>query len=152
MLLRDPRLLGARVRTELHRLLVALARRDFAAAAAGLRVAPGRTAWTPAELEQELAPCLAALGALDITPRARRPDRTVLLQDGAKRFRAQQKLLAPPGKTSAVEAMARAAGATGAEMESATAGGEEWMIDCVVDLAEPRPEDEPLLELVRIGT
>ena len=42
--------------------------------------------------------------------------------------------------------MARAAGAAGAE-ES-----DEWMLDCLVDLTEPRPEDEPLLELVRIGT
>jgi hypothetical protein len=26
------------------------------------------------------------------------------------------------------------------------------MLDCIVDLTEPRPEDEALLELVRIGT
>ena len=152
-LLREPRLLGARVRTELHRLLVALARRDFAAAAAGLRVATGRAAWTAAELEAELSPCLAALGALDTTPRARRPDRTVLLPDGPKRFRAQQKLMAPSRATSAIEAMARAAGATGAELASAApVSDDEWMIDCLLDLGEPRPEDEPLLELQRIGT
>ena len=42
--------------------------------------------------------------------------------------------------------MARAAGATLEEAES-----DDWMLDCIVDLAEPRPEDEPLLELVRIG-
>jgi hypothetical protein len=153
--LREPRLLGARVRTELHRLLVSLARRDFAAAAAGLRAVGGKPAWTPQELGRELAPCLAALGALDVTPRARRPDRTALLPDGTKRFRAQQKLLAPAGKGSAIEAMARAAGATGAELENASAAHapqEEWMLDCVVDLGEARPEDEPLLELVRIGT
>jgi hypothetical protein len=154
-LLREPRLLGARVRTELHRLLLALARRDFAAAAAGLRAAPGKPAWTAAELERELAPCLAALGALDVTPRARRPDRTVLLPDGPKRFRAQQKLLAPAGGSSAIEAMARAAGATKAELESASAPDtpqEDWMLDCAVDLFQARPEDEPLLELLRIGT
>jgi hypothetical protein len=29
---------------------------------------------------------------------------------------------------------------------------EDWMLDCVVDLTVPRPEEEPLLELVRIGT
>jgi len=28
---------------------------------------------------------------------------------------------------------------------------DEWMLDCIVDLTQ-RPEDEPLLELVRIGT
>jgi superfamily II RNA helicase len=141
LLLRDPRALNARLRTELHRLLLALARRDFAAAAAGLR--PG---WTAAELEEELKPCLAALGALDVTPRARRPDRTAVLPDGPKRFRAQQKLLAPARAIGAVEAQALDAGAELPEAEEA------WMLDCQVDLTTPRPEDEPLLELVRIGT
>ncbi len=145
-LLREPRALKARVRTELHRLLLALARRDFTGAAAGLRSPSPDAAWSAAELEAELAPCIAALGALDTTPRARRPDRSVLLPDGPKRFRAQQKLLAPARARSAIESMAEAAGAA-AELES-----EEWMLDCIVDLTEPRPEDEPLLELVRIGT
>jgi superfamily II RNA helicase len=140
-ILRDPRALGARVRTELHRLLLLLARKDFEAAAAALR--PG---WTAAELSEELAPCLAALGALDVTPRARRPDRSVLLPDGPKRFRAQQKLLAPARAATAIEGLAEAAGA--AEEEPA----EEWMLDCAIDLTTPRPEDEPLLELLRIGT
>jgi superfamily II RNA helicase len=140
MLLRDPRTLNARIRTELHKLLLALARRDFAGAAAGLK-----TPWTAAELEAELQPCLAALGSLDVTPRARRPDRSVVLPDGPKRFKAQQKLLAPARAMAAVEAQALAAGA--AEPEAA----EEWMLDCAVDLSEPRPEDEPILDLVRIG-
>src|SRR5712671_921949 len=135
-LLRDPRALKARVRTEMHRLLFALARRDFAGAAAGLRAPSAETAWTPAELEAELAPCLAALGALDTTPRARRPDRTVLLPDGEKRFHAQQKLAGSGGGETAVESMSRAAGATAAEMEAGStlnaAAKEDWMLDCVV--------------------
>ena len=153
-LLRDPRALKARVRTELHRLLLALARRDFAGASAGLRAASPDSAWTAEELEAELAPCLAALGRVDTTPRARRPDRTALLPDGPKRFRAQQKLVAPAREESEIEAMSRAAGATAAEMEPAAGAPspEEWMLDCVVDLSVPRPEEEPLLELVRIGT
>src|SRR3954462_3381891 len=155
-LLRDPRALKARVRTELHRLLFALARRDFAGAAAGLRASSADSAWTPDELEAELAPALAALGALDTTPRARRPERTVLLPEGPKRFRAQQKLLGTARGESAVEAMGRDSGATGEEMEAAasvdSAPREEWMLDCVVDLTGPRPGEEPLLELVRIGT
>jgi hypothetical protein len=52
--------------------------------------------------------------------------------------------------------MARDSGATGEEMEATasvvSAPREEWMLDCVVDLTVPRPEEEPLLELVRIGT
>jgi superfamily II RNA helicase len=155
-LLGDPRALKARVRTELHRLLIALARRDFAGAAIGLRAASPESAWTAEELEAELAPALAALGALDTTPRARRPDRTALLPDGPKRFRAQQKLVAPARGETAIESMSRAAGATAAEMESSSpleaAAKEEWMLDCVVDLSVPRPEEEPLLELSRIGT
>ena len=107
-------------------------------------------------LEAELAPCLAALGAIDTTPRARRPDRTVIVAEGPKRFRARQKLLAPAGAANAIESMARAAGATAEEMEGASppdaVAQEDWMLDCVVDLAQPRPEDEPLLELERIGT
>ena len=141
MLLRDPRALNARIRTELHRLLLALARRDFAAAGAALR-----TPWTAADLEAELQPCLAALGSLDVTPRARRPDRSVVLPDGPKRFKAQQKLLAPARAATSIEAQALAAGA--AEPEAA----EEWMLDCVVDLSEARPEDAPLLDLVRVGS
>src|SRR5436305_3256096 len=115
-LLGDPRALKARVRTELHRLLLALAKRDFAGAAAGLRAPSPEAAWTPAELEAELAPCLAALGALDATPRARQPDRSVLLPEGPKRFRAQQKLAAPARGESEGEAMSRSAGATAVEM------------------------------------
>jgi len=135
-LLRDPRALKARVRTEMHRLLLALARRDFAAAAAGLRAPSPDAAWTAAELEAELAPCLADLGALDTTPRARRPDRSVLLPDGLKRFKAQLSLASVSGSGAG---------------EDATLHG-DWMLDCAVDLSQPRPEDEPLLELVRIGT
>jgi hypothetical protein len=145
-LLREPRAFKARVRTELHRLLLALGRRDFASAASGLRAPSPDAAWSAAELEAESGSCLIALGALDTTPRARRPDRSVLLPEGPKRFRAQQKLLAPARGGSAIESMARAAGATVEEAES-----DDWMLDCIVDLTEPRPEDEPLLELVRIG-
>jgi len=78
--------------------------------------------------------------ALDTTPRARLPDRSVLLPEGPKRVRAQQKLLAPARAGSAAESMARAAGASEAEAES-----DEWMLDCVVGLTQARPEDEPLL-------
>jgi len=34
----------------------------------------------------------------------------------------------------------------------ASVSADEWMLDCIVDLPQPRPEDEPLVELVRIGT
>jgi hypothetical protein len=104
-----------------------------------------RTPWAAADLEAELQPCLLALGSLDVTPRARRPDRSVVLPDGPKRFKVQQKLLAPARASTSIEAQALAAGAAEAEPE------EEWMLDCVADLSTARPEDEPLLDLVRIG-
>jgi hypothetical protein len=127
-LIRDPRAFAARVRTELHKLLLGLKRVDFAAAAAGLYSPSPDRAWTDLELQKELAPCLEALGNLDITPRSRRPDKTRLVPDGDKRWRAQQILLSP------------------------TTDDESWMLDCVIDLSTPRSEDVPLLELVRIGT
>jgi superfamily II RNA helicase len=144
LLLRDPRALNARIRTELHRLLLALARKDFAAAAQALRARSPETAWTPAELAEELRPCLEALGELDVTPRARRPDSSIVTQEGPKRFRARQKLFAKPRALSAVDQMAVAAGAAQAELES------DWMLDCLVELSEPLPEDAVLLELEAI--
>jgi superfamily II RNA helicase len=131
-LIRDPRAFAARVRTELHRLLLALKRVDFAAAVAGLYAPTPDRAWTEVELQKELAPCLEALGNLDITPRSRRPDKTRLVPDatepGGKRWHAQQILLSP------------------------STDDESWMLDCVIDLSTPRSEDTPLLELIRIGT
>ena len=63
----------------------------------------------------------------------------MIVAEGPKRFRARQKLLAPAGAANAIESMARAAGATGEEMESASppdaVAQEDWMLDCVVDLA-----------------
>jgi len=170
-LLRDPRKLAARARAEMHRLLLALAKRDFAGAAASLRApaasggaaeivgtpiiaiptssaAAAEPAWTPEELEQELAPALAALGALDTTPRARRPDRTVIHPDGPQRFRVSQKLLAPQ-KAQTLQEQAADEGIEQAERDSNES--EEWAIECEIDLGEPIPDDARLIQLVRIG-
>ena len=108
--------------------MLALKRVDFAAAVTGLYAPAPDRAWTEAELQKELAPCLEALGNLDITPRSRRPDKSILTPDGEKRWSARQILLSP------------------------ATDDESWMLDCVVDLQAPRSEDAPLLELIRIGT
>ena len=116
LLRRDPRKRAARIRNELHALLAALARRDFEAARS---FAPGFTA---AQLEEALAPYFAEYGAIDLTPRARRPDRTAVTEDGPGAWRAQQRF-----------------GPQGAE-------DPEWGIECRAELGR-----DPLIELVRIG-
>ena len=88
-----------------------------------VRVVEGRDA----RLEQAMAPYWAEHAAIDVTPRARRPDKTVLRQTGPRVWEAAQKIVDP-------------------------AGDELWMLDCVVDLTEAREEDSPVISLRRIGT
>jgi superfamily II RNA helicase len=121
----DPRAFAARVRNELHRLLVALAQRRWEAAAAALWD-PDR-AWPPARLEAELAPYFAEHAAIDTRPVARAPHNTLLREAAPRAYDAQQRIVDPDGEV-------------------------DWVIDCRVDLAAPRPDDAPLLELVRVGT
>jgi superfamily II RNA helicase len=148
-LLRDPKKLAARARTEMHRLLLALVRKDFAGAAESLKALPEDQAWTPEELEAEVAPAIAGLGAIDVTPRARRPDRTVIFPDGEKVFRVSQKLLAPQR----AQTMEEQAAATDAEkMVGESVEADEWVIEAKLDLSEPVPDGARLLELIRIGT
>jgi hypothetical protein len=73
-----------------------------------------------------MAPYWAAHPTLLATPAARRPSLTRIDALGPGRFRAQQTLLDPEGD-------------------------EDWALDCIADLTEPRPEGEALLELQRIG-
>ena len=134
----DPKALAARIRVDLHRLLRALSARRYDEAAAALRVrgdvpaagdAAGEPAdaWTPARLEQAMAPYFAEHAALSVTPAARRPSNTVIQPLGPRRWRAQQRLIDPEGD-------------------------EDWTLDCVVDLSvAPGAPAEPLIELARIG-
>jgi len=148
-LLRDAKKLAARARTEMHRLLVALVRKDFAGAVESLKAAPEDQAWTAEELEAEVAPAIAGLGAIDVTPRARRPDRTVIFPDGEKVFRVSQKLLAPQK----AQTMEEQAAATDAEkMVGESVEADEWVIEAKLDLSEPVPDGARLLELIRVGT
>ena len=69
---------SARIRSELHRLLKALADRAWEDALACL--APGQD-WTAETLEAELAPYFAAHERIVLTPEARRPTMAVVRQD-----------------------------------------------------------------------
>ncbi|HVU52852.1 MAG TPA: DUF3516 domain-containing protein [Polyangia bacterium] len=120
----DPRALAARVRAELHRLVKALAARDYEAA--GRHVAESAEPWTVARFTEAMAPYWAAHATLLATPAARRPSLTRIDELGERRFRAQQTLLDPEGD-------------------------EDWSLDCIVDLGAEKAEGTPLLELQRIG-
>ncbi len=122
----DPRAFAARVRNELHRLLKALAARDWAAAAAALFAPPGGERWTPERIAAELAPYYAEHPAIDVTPRARLPHHTLLEKSGPGRYRVRQRIVDPEGEV-------------------------DWAMECAVDLSAARDEEAPLLELVRVG-
>jgi hypothetical protein len=121
----DPRVFRARVRDEVHALLGALARRDYEAACELIR--PGEEIeWTPESLERELEPYFAEHAEIDVTPRARQPRNTAIVETGRRSWSVQQKIVDP-------------------ERE------EDWALECAVDLSEPRDESGPLIELRRIG-
>ncbi|MFZ5471425.1 MAG: DEAD/DEAH box helicase [Myxococcota bacterium] len=115
---------AAAVRAELHRLVKALAVKDYEEAAFCL--ADGGE-WSPQRFEAELAPYWAEYSSIDVTPASRRPQYTQLLEESPQRWTARQTLLDPEGQG-------------------------EWMVECTVDLARPGKADGPLLSLRRIGT
>jgi hypothetical protein len=120
----DPRAFAARLRNELHALLVALARKDWEAALAAL--APGAD-WTAARLEAELAPYFAEHERIDTTPAARRPHHTFVKEVAPRRWEAVQRVVDEAGEV-------------------------DWMILCEVDLSGAHDPDRPVLSLVRVGT
>jgi hypothetical protein len=129
VLRRDPKKRAARVRSELHRLLGALARKEWDEARRAIR--------NDVDPEPQMAAYFAEHDRVDLTPRARRPDRTVLTEDGPLVWRAQQRFGPPPRPAAAHEE---------------PAGDEaDWTIECTVDLREPLG-DGPSIALVRIGT
>jgi hypothetical protein len=64
--------------------------------------------------------------AIDLTPRARQASNTFLKPLGPRQWQAQQRII---------------------DVE----GDEDWVVDCVVDLRQERPDDVPLIALRRIG-
>jgi len=122
----DSRAFLSRVRADLHRLLGALARQSYEESAA-LVYQRSEGEWTPRRLEEALAPYWEAHGRIDVTPAARRPHNTFLDEVGPRRWRAVQRIVDEEGEV-------------------------DWMLECAVDLSEPRDPDAPLIELVRVGT
>jgi superfamily II RNA helicase len=127
----DPRAFAARIRVELHRLLGALARRDWDEALSAIRQNPASDApeWTTDKLSAELAPYFQEHAKIDITPAARNPHNTTLSPLGPRLWEAQQRLVDPEGD-------------------------EDFAIHVRVDLTAPLPagqESAPLIELMRVG-
>jgi hypothetical protein len=119
----NPRAFAARIRNELHALLVALARKDHEAAIAAL--APG-SGWTAQRLEAELAPYWAAHPRIDTTPAARRPHHTFVKELAPRRWEAIQRIVDEAGEV-------------------------DWMIQCEIDCTGAFEAERPLLSLVRVG-
>jgi superfamily II RNA helicase len=127
----DPRAFAARIRAELHRLLGALARRDWEEACSALRDNPSSDTpeWTAERLAAELAPYFQEHASIMVTPAARSPHNTLLTPIGPRLWEAQQRLVDPEGD-------------------------EDFAIHVRVDLSQPLDpgqESAPLLELLRVG-
>ena len=124
----DPRAFAARVRSELHRLLKALADRRWDAAAEAIRRRPGAEPdWPPERIAREMEAYFAEHDGIDVTPRSRLPHNTFLEKTGPGSYLARQRIVDPQGEV-------------------------DWVVECAVDLSDGRGEDEPLIELVRVGT
>ncbi len=125
-LARQPRVLAATVRTELHRLVRALSARDFEEAELCVRQDP-HDFWSAARFAEALEPFFADYDEIVITPQARQARNTVLKSTGPRTWDVQQVLVDP-------------------EEDNL------WCLYAEIDLvSETRPLG-PLVRLRRIGT
>jgi hypothetical protein len=125
-LARDERALRARARAELHRLVRALADRDFEEAAACVRRDP-EDPWTAKRFEQALAEFFVQHEEIVFTPASRSAEWTRIAADGPRRWTVTQVLVDP-------------------------ADDNDWFIAGEIDLLAETEPVGPLLRLSRIGT
>jgi superfamily II RNA helicase len=124
-LLRDPRMLRSRIRSELHLLVKALAARDYDAAAECVR-SDVDDPFTAERLEQAMAPFFERHGELIADHRARQTQWTVLDAEPGGRYRARQVLLDPSEDNA-------------------------FYLEARIDPHDGSALDGPLLELVHVG-
>jgi superfamily II RNA helicase len=124
-LIDSPRALAARVRSELHLLVHALAGRDWEEAAERVTVVP-EDLWDAARFETALVPFFADHSALLDTPEARRHEWTQLTPDGDRQWQVTQTLLDAEGD-------------------------HDWGLKARVDLRRAAAVDQPLLRLEWVG-
>ncbi len=127
-LLADPKALAARVRAELHRVLRALSRGDWQAAAEAVRMEPDEPEgpWTPERLERALAPFVEVHGLPRFDHEARLANATHIQQSGELCWSVAQTLWGPEGETL-------------------------WALQGIVDLRPQDALDHPLIRLRHIG-
>ncbi len=122
----DPRVFAARIRQEWHRLVQALATREWEEAARCVRQ-DAEDPWEPRRFHAALLPFFEEYGEIVTTPDARRADRTTIRQTGPRSWDVMQTLVDPNGD-------------------------ELWALFGSVDLSEPVAPDEPIITMQRIGT
>jgi hypothetical protein len=120
------RLLAARVRSEMHALVRALASGVFDDATGCVRQDP-EDPWDAARFQRALAPFLEEYQCLVFTPEARQSHRTLLRRTAARTWEVFQVLLD-------------------------SRGDDMWAIEGAVDLEGERDPAGPLVRLRRIGT
>jgi len=124
-LVESPRALAARVRSEMHLLLHALAQNDWEEAAERV-VAGGDEPWDAERFERELAPFFAEHSELLDSPEARRHQWTRIEPAGERQWRVTQTLLDAEGD-------------------------HDWGLRAVVDLRGARAVDQPLIRVDWVG-
>ncbi len=125
-LAQQPALLAARARAELHALVRALAKRDYAAAAACVRQDPDDP-WDAPRFERALEPYHEEYAEILFTPDARNARRTLLKASGPRRWDVAQVLVDPEGDNF-------------------------WAIEGAIDLSKQRDPEGPFVRIRRIGT
>jgi hypothetical protein len=129
---KDKRAFSARVRSELHALVKALAAGDYEEAARAVRQ-PDDDAWTPERFEAALRPLLEEHARIVFDHGARLADKTRISAQGRHEFAVTQVLVLPPRE--------------GYEEEEA----EPWMIEGRIDLRADTAPEGPMITVTRIG-
>ncbi len=122
----DFKAFARRIRNEMFLLLSSLAARAWDDAAEHVR-APADDPWPPERFAAAMEPFFAEHAGIDVSPRARHTQNTILREDGPRRWTVLQKIV---------------------DLE----GDEDWVVEGVVDLRDIVDESLPLVELRRIGT
>jgi hypothetical protein len=118
----NPKAFAARVRAEMHRLVKALARKDYEAAL--LCLVPSEL--KAQELEAQLAFFWEEYASIDITPASRRPQHTQIQAGDKHQYTVRQTLVDPEGHG-------------------------DCFIECTIDASLPVPDEAALVVFQRFG-
>lgn len=137
---KDKRTFYARIRSELHALVKALAAGDYEEAAAAV-LQSDDDPWPPARFAAALAPFVAEHQRVVFDHHARLADKTRVIAEGRHQFTVRQVLVG-----------ARVEAPTGFESEDdAAVDSGEWGIEARIDLRADTAPEGPMLRLVRIS-